>query len=119
MTALGLFSKKAHEPLGTKAIEWNRGFRGGNIIPFCGNLVIEKLNCSDGQNYIRVLNNQVPGIPLQFPNLVPLEGCGVGPSGFTDGICEVRFLELNLNADGGVFTSRYPEKGGGVWSQVV
>jgi hypothetical protein len=90
VTALGLFSKRAFEPLETKNIEWNREFRGGNIIPFCGNLVIEKLNCSDGQNYVRVLNNQVPGISsLNLINIVPLEGCGVGPSGFTDGMCEV------------------------------
>jgi len=37
-----------------------------------------------------VLNNQVPGTPPFGTNgVVPLEGCGVGPSGFTDGLCEV------------------------------
>lgn len=90
MTALGLFPERAFKSLGTKEIEWNRAFRGGNLVPFGGNLVIEKLNCSDGQAYVRVLNNQVPGISSQkIADLVPLEGCGVGPSGYTDGICEV------------------------------
>ena len=61
MTALGLFSAAAYKPLGTDGIEWSRAFRGGNHVPFCANIVVEKLQCSEA-DYVRVLNNQVPGI---------------------------------------------------------
>jgi hypothetical protein len=61
MTALGLFPAAAYKPLGTDGIEWSRAFRGGNHVPFCANIVVEKLQCSDA-DYVRVLNNQVPGI---------------------------------------------------------
>ena len=90
LTALGLFPKSAYNPLGTDAIEWSRTFRGGNLIPFCANIAVEKIRCTDA-DYVRILNNQVPGISHDILiNLVPLEGCGVGPSGLTDGLCEVR-----------------------------
>jgi hypothetical protein len=59
LTALGVFPKEAYIPLGTKAIQWNRAFRSGNLVPFCGNVIVEKLRCADG-DYVRVLNNQVP-----------------------------------------------------------
>jgi hypothetical protein len=69
MTAMGLFPASAHKPLGTDGIEWSRSFRGGNHIPFCGNLVLEKLQCADA-DYVRVLNNQVPGIaPIQMSHV--------------------------------------------------
>jgi hypothetical protein len=61
MTALGLFSAAAYKPLGTDGIGWSRAFRGGNHVPFCANIVVEKLQCSEAA-YVRVLNNQVPGI---------------------------------------------------------
>jgi hypothetical protein len=60
LTALGMFSKRAYRPLGANGIEWSRDFRAGNLVPFCGNVVVEKLRCSDG-DYVRILNNQVPG----------------------------------------------------------
>jgi hypothetical protein len=61
LTALGLFPNGAYKPLGAEAIEWNRAFRAGNHIPFCGNIIVEKLRC-DHANYVRILNNQVPSI---------------------------------------------------------
>jgi len=79
LTALGVFPPDSDVPLGTKAIEFSRPFHGGNHVPFCGNVIVEKLACEKA-DYVRVSNNQVP---------VPLEGCGVGPSGFTDGWCEL------------------------------
>ena len=59
LSALAVFPEEASDPLGTDAIKWNRAFRGGNYIPFCGNVVVEKLECDNGE-YIRVLSNQVP-----------------------------------------------------------
>ena len=61
LTALGVFPPGAGDQLGTKAIEWSRIFRVGNIVPFCGNVAIEKLHCGK-KDFVRVLNNQVPGI---------------------------------------------------------
>lgn len=93
LTALGLFPDRAYEPLGAKAIDWYRAFRGGNHIPFCGNVVVEKLQCAHA-DYVRILNNQVPSIIFVdvWLIVVPLEGCGDGPTGFTDGLCEVEHL---------------------------
>ena len=65
LTALGMFPKRAYEPLGTDAIEWSRAFRTGNHVPFCGNVIVEKLRCEKA-DYIRVLNNQVPSISVRF-----------------------------------------------------
>jgi acid phosphatase len=87
LSALGVFPAGAEEPLGTSAIEWSRPFKAGNHVPFCANVIIEKLECGGGE-YVRVLNNQVP---------IPLEGCGIGPSGFTDGLCQVEaFLKQSV-----------------------
>jgi len=71
-------------------IDWSRGFKGADWVPFCGNLVVEKLQCEDAQ-YVRVVSNQIPGLSQMHhvSDVVPLEGCGNGPSGFTDGFCEV------------------------------
>jgi hypothetical protein len=93
MMALGLFPETAQKPLRTDAIKWSRTFRTGNHVPFCGNLIVEKLKCADAE-YVRVLNNQVPGIILKIRILmaVPLEECGVGPTGFADGLCEVEYF---------------------------
>ena len=53
---------------------------------------MEKLRCPHA-DYVRVLNNQVPSISanMNLVTVVPLEGCGDGPSGFSDGLCEVEF----------------------------
>ena len=52
--------------------------------------MVEKVHCPNGY-YVRILNNQIPGsFFCCSTDLVPLEGCGVGPSGLTDGLCEVR-----------------------------
>ena len=64
LTALGLFPGSAFTPLGTDAIDWYRSFRGGSHVPFCANLVVEKLRCKEA-DYVRVLNNQVPGTAFQ------------------------------------------------------
>lgn len=63
LTALGLFPDRAYEPLGGNGIDWHRAFRTGNHVPFCGNLIVEKIRCHHA-DYVRVLNNQVPGIIL-------------------------------------------------------
>jgi len=60
LSALGVFPSSAYIPLGTNAIEWYRTFRGGNHVPFCGNIVVEKVHCPNGY-YVRILNNQIPG----------------------------------------------------------
>jgi acid phosphatase len=98
LSALGLFPDRAYEPFGTDAIEWSRAFRGGNYVPFCANLIVEKLRCTD-EEYVRVLNNQVPSISVKkiVVTLVPLEGCGDGPSGFSDGLCEVESNLIKLS----------------------
>lgn len=90
LSALGVFPKSAYDELGTDGINWWRGFKGGDWVPFCANLVVEKLQCENA-DYVRILSNQIPGIsPKSRSKLVPLEGCGNGPSGFTDCLCEVR-----------------------------
>jgi len=91
LSALAVFPPTAYNELGVDGIDWSRGFTGANWVPFCGNLVVEKLGCEDA-DYVRVLSNQIPGLSLQMQHIsyvVPLEGCGNGPSGFTDGLCEV------------------------------
>jgi hypothetical protein len=59
---------------------------------------VEKLHCID-RDYVRVLNNQIPSMPfkLNLMTLVPLEGCGDGPSGFSDGLCEVESNSIKLS----------------------
>lgn len=97
LTALGLFSESAFTPLRTDAVDWYRSFRGGNHVPFCANLVVEKLQCPEA-DYVRVLNNQVPR--MIFPScvdIVPLEGCGNGPSGIPDGLCELEAFLAQKN----------------------
>ena len=66
MTALGLFPDRAYKPLNAERIDWHRAFRCGNNVPFCGNIIVEKLHCHHA-DYVRILNNQVPGIiPVSF-----------------------------------------------------
>jgi len=64
LTALGLFPDSTFTPFPTDGIDWYRSFRGGNLVPFCANLVVEKLRCTEF-DYVRVLNNQVPGTTIQ------------------------------------------------------
>lgn len=63
LTALGLLPESAFTPLRTDTMDWYRSFRGGNHVPFCANLVVEKLRCPE-DDYVRVLNNQVPSIRI-------------------------------------------------------
>jgi hypothetical protein len=103
MTALGLFPERAFKPLGTKSIEWNREFRGGNIIPFCGNLVVEKIKCSDGR-YVRILNNQIPGIRSLIL--------------WSSSSSRMRERPIRIHGwnlwDGSIFKSEYQEESGGI-----
>jgi hypothetical protein len=76
LTALAVFPPGAYDELGTDGIDWSRGFKGGNWVPFCGNVVVEKLECEEA-DYVRVLSNQMPGtspfpsqIDLKFPSWV-------------------------------------------------
>jgi hypothetical protein len=67
ISALGILPEAAYEPLRTDAIDWFRSFKAGDYVPFCGNLVVEKLQCQNG-DYVRVLSNQVPGTALATQN---------------------------------------------------
>lgn len=82
-----MFSTEASHPLETDAIKWNRAFRGGNYIPFCGNVVVEKLEC-DNRDYVRVLSNQIPCMPV----------CGL-----TDSQCLLKVVGLGLRESQMVF----------------
>jgi hypothetical protein len=61
LSALDVFPPGAYDDLGANGINWSREFKAGNWVPFCGNVVVEKLQCEDA-DYIRVLSNQMPGI---------------------------------------------------------
>jgi len=61
LSALALFPSTAYNELGVDGIVWSRGFKGADWVPFCGNLVVEKLQCEDAE-YVRVLSNQIPGL---------------------------------------------------------
>ncbi|EEB08895.1 thiamine-repressible acid phosphatase pho4 [Schizosaccharomyces japonicus yFS275] len=51
-----------------------------DFVPFAGNLLTEVFQCSDNKYYVRHLVNQ---------QVFPLTDCGFGPSGSSDGLCEL------------------------------
>ncbi|RAK87158.1 histidine acid phosphatase [Aspergillus costaricaensis CBS 115574] len=83
VTALGLFNNSAYSgadnvnaTMPTNEVNYDRAWKSSNILPFLGNIGIERMECSGTQNgfdegvYFRVLVNEA---------VKPLIGCRDGP----------------------------------------
>lgn len=85
--ALGFFPDITPEnPLPTDKNVYTYSQKTSSFVPFAGNLITELFFCSDSKYYVRHLVNQ---------QVYPLIDCGYGPSGTSDGLCE---LQAYLNS---------------------
>ncbi|KAL2313890.1 Thiamine-repressible acid phosphatase pho4 [Schizosaccharomyces pombe] len=79
--ALGFFPDITPEhPLPTDKNTFTYSLKTSSFVPFAGNLITELFLCSDNKYYVRHLVNQ---------QVYPLTDCGYGPSGASDGLCEL------------------------------
>ncbi|EEB06904.1 thiamine-repressible acid phosphatase pho4 [Schizosaccharomyces japonicus yFS275] len=87
-TSLGFFPDTTpSKPLAPSFNYYNQSLKTSQYVPFGGNLITEVFKCDDDKFYVRHLVNQ---------RTFPLTDCGNGPSGVSDGLCEVNAY---LNSD--------------------